>query len=314
MPQLETPLDVADLVIQLGHARPLLAKGVDDHRRQPLRDPLQGRPDPPSYPGPALRHHLAVLSQQAAQPVDLRGAELHQLLAHPMQRQDRLLLLALDGHRLDAGLLHRRPDRPRVMRVALVTDNERPDHLRRQQPDLVVKFPQPPRPMLCAAARLHRDQTRHAVGEVLQKLRPRQLQVHDLAGLHIDPMQLEHPLRRIHADNSSTSLHLGPSGLPGKTRCFPLGTLMPSAREGPPLSPPVFRHQGREAPIPFPPSDGGIHLSAHLRCYGADIALLFSPTTEGQGEFQRPSCPACNCSGGQRPCLPSNSTSAGSMR
>ena len=52
----------------------------------------------------------------------------------------------------------------------------------------------------------------------------------------------------------------------------------------------------------------------HLRCYGADIALFFSPTTAGQGEFQRSSCPACNCSGGQRPCLPSNSTSAGSMR
>ena len=66
--------------------------------------------------------------------------------------------------------------------------------------------------------------------------------------------------------------------------------------------------------IRIPPSDGGIHLNAHLRCYGADIALLFSPTTAGPGEFQSSSCPACNCSGGQRPCLPSNSTSAGSMR
>ena len=37
--------------------------------------------------------------------------------------------------------------------------------------------------------------------------------------------------------------------------------------------------------ICIPPSGGGIHLSAHLRCYSADIALLFSPTTAGQGEF-----------------------------
>ena len=66
--------------------------------------------------------------------------------------------------------------------------------------------------------------------------------------------------------------------------------------------------------ICIPPSGDGIHLNAHLRFYGSDIALLFSPTTAGQGEFQKPSCPACNCSGGQRPCLPSNSTSAGSMR
>ena len=42
------------------------------------------------------------------------------------------------------------------------------------------------------------------------------------------------PLRRIHADDRSVSLHLGPSGLPVKSSLFPLGTLMPSAREGPP--------------------------------------------------------------------------------
>ena len=34
MPQLDPPLDHADLLVELGDARPLLAQGLDDHRRQ----------------------------------------------------------------------------------------------------------------------------------------------------------------------------------------------------------------------------------------------------------------------------------------
>ena len=151
-----------------------------------------------------------------------------------MQRQVRLLFFALDRDRLDARLLHRGPDRQRVVRIALVAAHEGPHHLRRQKPDLVTELPDPACPMLRAAAGLHRDQARRAIGEMFQKLRPHQPQVDDLARLHIDPMQLEHPLRRIHADDRSASLHLGPSGLPVKSSLFPLGTLMPSAREGPP--------------------------------------------------------------------------------
>ena len=108
-----------------------------------------------------------------------------------------------------------------------------------------------PRP----AARLHRDHARHAIGEVLQELRPGQLQIHDLAGLHIDPVQLEHALRRIHPDDGSASLHLGPSGLPVKSLLFHLGTLMPSAREGP-LSPPDLEHQGVGGVHPISPNAG----------------------------------------------------------
>ena len=43
------------------------------------------------------RHHLAVLGQKVAQTVDPRGAELHKLLAIPVEHRDRLLLLALRG-------------------------------------------------------------------------------------------------------------------------------------------------------------------------------------------------------------------------
>ena len=87
--------------------------------------------------------HFAVFSQQTPQAVDLRGAKLHQVLPHPMQRQNSLLRFALDRHRLDPGLLNRRPDRPRVVRIVLVAADERPHHLRRQQADLVAKRPEP---------------------------------------------------------------------------------------------------------------------------------------------------------------------------
>ena len=151
------------------------------------------------------------------------------------------------------------------MRVVLVARHEGPNRLGRQQPGIVAEIPKLPCPMLRPAARLHRDHARHAVGEVLQELRPRQLQVLDLAGLHIDPVQLEHTLRRIHPDDGSVSLHLGPSGLPVKSSLFHLGTLMPSAREGP-LTPRALEHQGGRRPSHFsldhdgePPdrSDGG---------------------------------------------------------
>ena len=59
--------------------------------------------------------------------------------------------------------------------------------------------------MLQAAARLHRDQARYAVGEVLQEPRPCQLEIHDLARLQVDPVQLENPLRRIHAYDRSAN-------------------------------------------------------------------------------------------------------------
>ena len=93
--------------------RPLLAQGFDHHRRQPLRDPREGRRHVPPHPRATARHHFAVFSQQTPQAVDLRGATLHQLLPHPMHRQNPLLRFALDRHRLDPGLLNRRHSPPR---------------------------------------------------------------------------------------------------------------------------------------------------------------------------------------------------------
>src|ERR1700737_4692549 len=85
-------------------------------------------PDIALDPGSALRHHLAVLREQSPQTVDLRGAKLHQLLSHPVQRQYRLLFLALDRYDLDLRLLHRRPDRACIRGIVLVAHHKRLDH------------------------------------------------------------------------------------------------------------------------------------------------------------------------------------------
>ena len=41
------------------------------------------------HPSSASRHDFAVFGQQTPEAVDLGGAELHQLLPHAMQRQNR---------------------------------------------------------------------------------------------------------------------------------------------------------------------------------------------------------------------------------
>ena len=92
--------------------------------------------------------------------------------------------------------------------------------------------------MLRASARLHRDNAGSVVGEVLQELRPRQLHFHDLACLHVDPVQLENALCGIHTNYGFVNLHLGPSGLPVNSLLF---TTWHSDAVGPRGSNPSYR-------------------------------------------------------------------------
>ena len=199
MPQLDPPLDHADLLVELGDARPLLAQGLaiagsrseTRSRTAGMSRLIPARPFGMTSPYSVNRPRRPLI-----------WAVRNFTSCWRMQRQDRLLFFGLDRDRLDAWLLDRGPDRPSVVRIVLVAAYKGSNCLRRQQPDLVVELPDPTRPVLCAAARFHRDQAGRAVGEVLQELRPCRF-IHDLARFHIDPMQLEHPLRRIHADDRS---------------------------------------------------------------------------------------------------------------
>ena len=60
----DPPFNPIALGIQLRHARPLFAERLDDHRRQPLRDPLENPGHLPLHPGAAAGHDLAVFRQQ----------------------------------------------------------------------------------------------------------------------------------------------------------------------------------------------------------------------------------------------------------
>src|SRR5690606_34603158 len=98
----DAPLIAALAIARAGCRSPWLTVG---------RPTSQGFADALSDAGLALRHDLTVFGQQAPQAIDLRCAELDQLAAHAVQRQDRLLFLGLDRDSFDIRLLNRRPDR-----------------------------------------------------------------------------------------------------------------------------------------------------------------------------------------------------------
>jgi hypothetical protein len=97
------------------------------------------RPDPISLP--------YSVGQQAPQNIDLHRAKLHQLLPHPVQRQNGLLRFGLHGDFL-ARHLRDHPDCSRVRRIVLGFGNEHLDEFRAHQLHLIAHFDQPPGPML----------------------------------------------------------------------------------------------------------------------------------------------------------------------
>src|SRR5690606_22936900 len=124
----DAPLIAALAIARAGCRSPWLTVG---------RPTSQGFADALSDAGLALRHDLTVFGQQAPQAIDLRCAELDQLAAHAVQRQDRLLFLGLDRDSFDIRLLNRRPDRVGIVPVVLVAGDKRFHRFARQQLDLM---------------------------------------------------------------------------------------------------------------------------------------------------------------------------------
>jgi len=71
-----------------------------------------------------------------------------------------------------------------------------------------------PGPVLCSTTALHANQVLLAVGKVRQQHITLELQAHNLACVHINPVQPKHALGDIDSDNSFANIHVGPSGLP----------------------------------------------------------------------------------------------------
>jgi hypothetical protein len=127
--------------------------------------------------------------------------------ARPVQGQHRLLLGALHRHKAHARALHGLADRLGVAAVGLVALDVRLDVGGRQQPHLMAKPLQPPRPVMRAAARLDPDHRRRQRGEEPLELAPAQpLAQHRAAG-GVDTVNLEDVLRQIQTDHAK--LHRG---------------------------------------------------------------------------------------------------------
>ena len=175
---------------QAGHAGQLVA-GVLEHVGQHGAQRLG-----------ALREHQAELGQQAADAVDQRGALFLVALAQAVHGELALLLGGLDRHEAHvraAGGLADRGGVVGVVLAALAGHAVRRDEVAGDQPRVQPQQAQPARPVVCAAAGLHRHQ---AAGGQLGAPGEEAFRRHRLGQHHparaVDRVHLDHALGQIH--------------------------------------------------------------------------------------------------------------------
>ena len=200
-------LDEADVGLQLQHSPELLVKAFHEHRWQPRFCVAHGVGQGLEQCRMTLRQHDAKLVEQPPEFVGLHDAGLHELRAHPVQRQHDLLGLGLDRNEAHAWLLAGCPDRLSVRSVGFVALHERTHLARRDESYLVAQFHQGSAPVVRTAARFHDDQRSRAVGKPLEHLGALQLQVLNAAGIHLDSVQLKHLLGNV--DGNDGMFHDG---------------------------------------------------------------------------------------------------------
>ena len=88
------------------------------------------------------------------------------------------------------------------------------DRSGRQKLDFMPHHRQLSGPVLCTTTAFHTHQARLPAGKGLQKPGTLELLAHNLACVHINPVQLKHALGDIDSDNSFANIFVGPSGLP----------------------------------------------------------------------------------------------------
>ena len=125
--------------MQIGEQRPHQVTQVILGVLQDLRQAL-------AKLGQALADDNPVLAQQAAQPIGLGGALLHQTTAHPVQGQDILLLGGLHRHEAHTGTADGFANRLSIVGVVLVPLHVGLDELRADELDLIPELPETPAP------------------------------------------------------------------------------------------------------------------------------------------------------------------------
>jgi hypothetical protein len=149
------------------------------------------------------RHDDPKLAQLPAQQVHASGAGAQQLLAHPMQLLQLLLLDRLQRHRAQLRAAGRFHQCGRIGRIGLVAPHVRSHVLRRQQPHLMALRTEPPPPVVRRPARLHHDQARWEVAEKAHKALSRKPLTAQPRALALADRQLEVVLCQVHTDGRS---------------------------------------------------------------------------------------------------------------
>lgn len=111
--------------------------------------------------------------------------------------EHRLLFSRLGSHGSHPWLQNCGPDRARVGCIGLVGLHERPDERGMQDDDLVPERLDLAGPPVCTSTGFLRDLTWPAATEDLDQIIAPKAAVRDLAGLPVDPMQLEDSLRYV---------------------------------------------------------------------------------------------------------------------
>jgi hypothetical protein len=117
-----------------------------------------------------------------------------------VDRQHRLLPLALHRHEARPGPRHRFTDRFGVILVILLVRPIGLDPRHRHQPSLVPQLPQLPRPVVRAATGFPPHQTRRQLRKIAEYFAPRQLLTDDDFAVRIHAVHLETLLRDVESE------------------------------------------------------------------------------------------------------------------
>ena len=130
----------------------------------------------------ALAHDDAAFQHEGTDLIDDAGALRDESLAHPMQRLEVLLRHGLDRYTVHAGTRHRFGNGVSIAPVVFVRLDVGLDVLRRHQFARVSLLPQPPRPIVGAAAGFQADQTGRKLRKIGEHFPSAQLRAdHDFA-------------------------------------------------------------------------------------------------------------------------------------
>lgn len=146
---------------------------------------------------------MTIFAQMSAQGVDCLGPLSDQQRPDAKDAGRALRFLGLDRDKTHARTLCRLANRLGIVRIVFLTFDERLHIGGRNEPDVMARLDQFPRPEMRASASFHRHQTRRQRREESQHLRAPQLLSEHGGAASISAVGLIYILRQIESDNGN---------------------------------------------------------------------------------------------------------------